>query len=1794
MRNPICQIAIKAFVCVFAMLIFNSKCAQGQLYSLPHMMPSASFDSFMVTPGIYISQITDSLQHLLDPADTGEGGGKDQLEFYRKFWQKRVVSNDSSGRNMFQQYHYALREAILAGMRSACGSSGFQGDWAPLGPDNMAIQAEGKVDVIWADTGSSKYLLAGTGGGLFKSVDDGAHWSCITDNAPLAGGIWGVTSIAVNSMNKNTIYISTSSNATPFPGGAGILKSFDGGATWQQEFIDATGTFADSIEDIGGIFITPDSTRLYALAGHNVYTRLTSATSWTDITPTGDGSHSTWYDLKFKPGYAHSQDTVFISNSLGTDTSYQGIYEATDPIAAGGWDRVTLGFLDTLGSHWSLMTMSMPNKDNLYFIARSTHGYVSLARYNMADQHIHLINENIPSGCSATYGGFSFVASNAGSNNANRMIYYYGVCTPFVSFDGGQSVTEIGEYDPFDAGGTHADIRSIYIKKATNSLRGDSDIVYFATDGGVSKKVAGVDDSVSGVLSTIDISGKGLVCGTFWSFTPSEYGDLGIGGMLHDGLTSYQNDQSPKWQHLSSSDAWYTVVDKYSPKLGYGWFDWETFSSAGQSGLRLMADITSYTYPPIDPIISTNYAVGPPTESDNTGNLYYADNELFERAHGSTVFLSTTSSFGFPDNSDPLAPSEIALVPNASSFTGYILYLKIPDFAPNIYYRNPTIPRFLLAQRTSDVPSVDAWSSLHYVNCITTDATNPENVWVGQNGINLHNYSTTRFKVQYSPDHGTHWIDISNGLPQRIPVTKIIYDETTGYLYCSTDAGIYKYNFNNFNLSDTYSNIDGTEGNNSVVWTCFNNRIDSGNYFPNAMVTDLRINHCEGKLYAATYGRGIWSTDINAPGVIVNSTDTIKTNTNWIGGNHYISGGITIPSGITLTISSNDTVHMPKGGVIAVLPGGQLIVDHSEITNDCDQCMWQGIQARGQVSLPQYPSSNQGWVIIRDSSTIQHAVTGVSNSDQGVVWSSDGGIVQCSNSNFINNHEAVSLLTYDNIYADHSLHPNLSYFSNCTFLLDNNYKGNVTNLPMQYMAYLGYVEGVRFAGCQFINRDTFAINRGIGEGIRAVNSGFTVGGYCASMLGCSLSSTVHSRFCGFTNGIDIQNAISPGLTVSIDYTNFDSVSVGEVVTGFSNVSTTRSNFIVGHGYSTIDVHSPIFTGCYQNIGILNQNSALFRMEGNTFIGKPNHSASYWYNYGTVVANTGYDHINDVYRNTFGDSLTMSIFSLGCNKSFSGTTGLIATCNNFSNNANDVYVASDGSTAYMQGMAIAQGSSSVPAGNNFYGSTHNIVNNGWPIDYFYDVYSSATQEPYDYSSGTASVGLYGSLAANSCPSSFAIGTTTTTSTTVGVDHPILAAHKSAFQSNKTRFIDSTAAYNSRIDFGNTDSLLTIIGSSSDTVSLYSILSSGAPYISETALQTVGDLMKMPYHSMMNLLQQNPDNLTDNNFVTHMKLDYSLSSPDLTILATAAQVTSARTTLQNVITSSQINMANEGNIIMMALKSPIDTNVSVSDTTGAGICTDSTNVFYMTDSNSYYVDLDSVDTWLQNIGGLWTQYDRMGYYNFKGQYSIADSIFTSMASTITIPSIDWDTHNSYSQVWGAIHSAELAGRTAYQLTPTEIAGIDTFSAPLVTYNSGVQAAWSLTTGVITTTTTVPIIPLCITGLVLTSGHRSAAPGAINGGSTIAPIVDINSNGGSNAQFSVYPNPTTGMVTFFYNVPNGGITITITNVVGEKISELQSTNNSGNLYWNPGQNQPGVYLYQAQNNNGNISKGKLILAR
>ncbi|MFM7218294.1 MAG: T9SS type A sorting domain-containing protein, partial [Bacteroidota bacterium] len=121
------------------------------------------------------------------------------------------------------------------------------------------------------------------------------------------------------------------------------------------------------------------------------------------------------------------------------------------------------------------------------------------------------------------------------------------------------------------------------------------------------------------------------------------------------------------------------------------------------------------------------------------------------------------------------------------------------------------------------------------ITAIATSHIDPMKVWVTFSGY------LTGSKVFYSINGGMNWSNVSGTLP-NVPVNCIISQRNSpDALYIGTDMGVF---YSDSTLSDWEPFIDG---------------------LPNVIVSDLDIHYSTGKIRSATYGRGIWESDLYVP-----------------------------------------------------------------------------------------------------------------------------------------------------------------------------------------------------------------------------------------------------------------------------------------------------------------------------------------------------------------------------------------------------------------------------------------------------------------------------------------------------------------------------------------------------------------------------------------------------------------------------------------------------------------------------------------------------------------------------------------------------------------------------------------------------------------------------------------------------------------------------------------------------------------------------------------------------------------
>ncbi|MEM7585406.1 MAG: hypothetical protein AAF560_18600 [Acidobacteriota bacterium] len=148
-------------------------------------------------------------------------------------WQQRAYPGDEIPSGARQR---ALEQiaAWQAANPDAVSRGGTPATWTSIGPrgiDLGGLQYSGRVaDVAIDQTDADRWLIGAAHGGIWETTDAGTSWTPLTDDqASLAMG-----AIAFAPSDPSIVYAGTGESAFSGDayGGAGLLKSTDGGVTW--------------------------------------------------------------------------------------------------------------------------------------------------------------------------------------------------------------------------------------------------------------------------------------------------------------------------------------------------------------------------------------------------------------------------------------------------------------------------------------------------------------------------------------------------------------------------------------------------------------------------------------------------------------------------------------------------------------------------------------------------------------------------------------------------------------------------------------------------------------------------------------------------------------------------------------------------------------------------------------------------------------------------------------------------------------------------------------------------------------------------------------------------------------------------------------------------------------------------------------------------------------------------------------------------------------------------------------------------------------------------------------------------------------------------------------------------------------------------------------------------------------------------------------------------------------------------------------------------------------------------
>lgn len=188
------------------------------------------------------------------------------------------------------------------------------GDWTSFGSGDGYSTANvtrplggygggaGRINCIAGHPTNANIMLAGSpAGGLWKTTNGGDSWFSVSDGIPTVG----ISEIVYDPINPNNIYLNTGDGESAQTRGVGIMKSADGGDSWQMAG-DIAGTnfwYGYDLE----IHPTNPSI-LFATSRSGLYVTYDAGDSWTEL------RDIRYYDIEFKEG---NPDIVYCSWSTG-------------------------------------------------------------------------------------------------------------------------------------------------------------------------------------------------------------------------------------------------------------------------------------------------------------------------------------------------------------------------------------------------------------------------------------------------------------------------------------------------------------------------------------------------------------------------------------------------------------------------------------------------------------------------------------------------------------------------------------------------------------------------------------------------------------------------------------------------------------------------------------------------------------------------------------------------------------------------------------------------------------------------------------------------------------------------------------------------------------------------------------------------------------------------------------------------------------------------------------------------------------------------------------------------------------------------------------------------------------------------------------------------------------------------------------------------------------------------------------------------------------------------------------
>jgi PKD repeat protein len=730
--------------------------------------PQQTWPEMMADPNANMSLVKQNFeQYWLNKDYTQKGKGWKVFKRWEYFWDQRTYP--SGNRSIANQ---AIAD-YYADIQNNASARSLNGNWSPLGPTNLPTGGGlGRVNFIRFDPTNSNIVYAGApAGGLWRSTNGGVGWTVWnTDNLPVIG----CTDLAIDPTNTQIMYLATGDGDANDTYSIGVLKSTDGGNTWNPTGLNWVVTNQRVIRKL---LIDPNNPQtVYAASSNGIYKTTNGGTNWTQIR-TGN-----FYDMEFKPGdpntiYAAGTSFIYTNNATGLPGS--------------GVIRIAIA-VTPANPNYVYLLIARSSDYGLQGVYRSTN---SGANFSTQATSPNLLGWN-STGSDAGGQGWYDLAIAASPTNADVVIV--GGINIWRSTNGGVNWSINAHWTGSGAPYVHADIHDLIF------LPGNGTTYYAGHDGGVSRTTN------SGGAWT-DLSNGLQIAQMYRLGTSATNTNLNLTGHQDNG-TNRLNGTT--WTEVIGGDGMECIIDYSNANIMYGELYYGNIRKSTNGGGTFSTIVnTGGTGVNANGNWVTPYVMHP----TNNQTLIVGKANLYRTTNGGTGWTALGATTGGTGN--------FVAIAYAPSDPNYIYAAK----RDRLFLSTNGGTSFTNITGTLPVGSAE-------ITYIAVSNTNPQQVYVTFSGYSAAN------KVFSSTNAGGTWTNISSGLP-NLPVNCIVYQNgSPDGIYVGTDVGVYY--------------RDNTTGG----WTGFSNGM------PNVPVFELEIQYSSQRLRAATYGRGLWESDLYTPG----------------------------------------------------------------------------------------------------------------------------------------------------------------------------------------------------------------------------------------------------------------------------------------------------------------------------------------------------------------------------------------------------------------------------------------------------------------------------------------------------------------------------------------------------------------------------------------------------------------------------------------------------------------------------------------------------------------------------------------------------------------------------------------------------------------------------------------------------------------------------------------------------------------------------------------------------------------